>query len=318
MAKISAKNNSNNMENHRFVLEKYRMGGSTKHVCPSCGRGKCFTRYIDQTTGKYVDESCGKCDHDNSCGYHYSPRQYFHDHPTAERPKAKPCKPTPPPPPKPLCTMSMDYVVRSRSHESEFMKWFAIVSPTDALKRVYDDYLIGATKDHGVIFWQIDEEQRVRSGKIMHYGADGHRKGNPSWTHASLIYNRILPDDWTLSQCFFGEHLLKDSKKTVCVVESEKSALVCSAFYPQFTWIATGGCAQLTAEKCRVLRGRKIIVYPDSGKYEEWAAKMKKTEGIDYSIVSDLEHYPGNTDIADLLIADTLPFPPIDFSAPPF
>ena len=74
----------------------------------------------------------------------------------------------------------------------------------------------------------------------------------------------------------------------------------------------------MTAEKCRVLRGRKVIVYPDSGKYEEWAAKMKKTEGIDYSIVSDLEHYPGNTDIADLLIADTLPFPPIDLTPPPF
>ena len=318
MAIISAKNNSNNMENHRFVLEKYRMGGSTKHVCPSCGRRKCFTRYIDQTTGKYIGESCGKCDHDNSCGYHYSPRQYFHDHPTAERPKSKSCKPTPPPPPKPLCTMSMDYVVRSRSHESEFMKWFAIVSPTDALKRVYDDYLIGATKDHGVIFWQIDIEQRVRSGKIMHYAADGHRKGNPTWTHASLIYNRLMSDDWTLSQCFFGEHLLKDSKKTVCVVESEKTALVCSAFYPQFTWIATGGCAQLTVEKCRVLRGRKVIVYPDSGKYEEWAAKMKKTEGIDYSIVSALERYPGNTDIADIIISDVLPFPPTDFSEPPF
>ena len=293
------------------------MGGNTKHTCPSCGRRKCFTRYIDQTTGEYVDEACGKCDHDNSCGYHYPPRQFYHDHPTADRPKAKPYKPTPLPP-KPLCTMPMDYVVRSHSRQSEFMQWFAVVSPTDALKRVYDDYLIGATKDHGVIFWQIDEEQRVRSGKIMHYAADGHRTGNPSWTHASLIYNRILPDDWTLSQCFFGEHLLKDSKKTVCVVESEKTALVCSAFYPQFTWIATGGCAQLTVEKCRVLRGRKVIVYPDSGKYEEWTAKMKKTEGIDYSIVSALERYPGNTDIADIIISDGLPFPPTDFSEPPF
>lgn len=307
------------MEKHRFVLEKYKMGGSTKHVCPGCGRRKCFTRYIDQTTGKYVDESCGKCDHDNSCGYHYSPRQFFHDHPTAERPKAKPCKPTPPPPPKPLCTMPMDYVVRSHSRESEFIQWLAVVLPDAAsLKRVYDDYQLGATKKRGVIFWQIDVEQRVRSGKIMHYTADGHRTGNPSWTHSSLIYNRILPDDWILTQCFFGEHLLKDSNKTVCIVESEKTAVVCAAFYPQFIWIATGGCGQLSPEKCRVLRGRKVIVYPDSGKLKEWTEKFKNTEGIDYTIVSDLEHYAGNTDIADLLLADLLPFPPTDFSTPPF
>ena len=307
------------MEYHRFVLEKYKMGGSTKHTCPSCGRKKCFTRYVDLSSGDYVDESCGKCDHDNSCGYHYPPRQFFHDHPTADCHEAKPFKPVPPPPPKPLCTMSMDYVTRSRSRESEFMKWLAVLLPDAVtLGKVYDDYLLGATKKHGIIFWQVDIEQRVRSGKIMHYGADGHRCGNTTWTHSSLIYNHVLPYEWTLTQCFFGEHLLKDSNKTVSIVESEKTAVVCAAFYPEYTWIATGGCAQLSPEKCSVLKGRKVIVYPDSGKYEEWAAKMKSTEGIDYSIVSALERYPPNTDIADLKISDVLPFPPIDFSAPPF
>lgn len=32
-------------------------------------------------TGEYVADDCGKCDHTASCGYHYPPRQYFHDHP---------------------------------------------------------------------------------------------------------------------------------------------------------------------------------------------------------------------------------------------
>lgn len=70
----------NDTEN-RFVLERYRSGGSNRYVCPQCGRKKCFTRYVDLETGKYVADECGKCDHTASCGYHYPPRQYFHDHP---------------------------------------------------------------------------------------------------------------------------------------------------------------------------------------------------------------------------------------------
>lgn len=43
----------NDTEN-RFVLERYRSGGSNRYVCPQCGRKKCFTRYVDLETGKYV------------------------------------------------------------------------------------------------------------------------------------------------------------------------------------------------------------------------------------------------------------------------
>ena len=36
-------------------------------------------------------------------------------------------------------------------------------------------YRLGCTKDGGVIFWQIDEQQRVHTGKIMYYQPDCHR-----------------------------------------------------------------------------------------------------------------------------------------------
>ena len=74
----------------------------------------------------------------------------------------------------------------------------------------------------------------------------------------------------------------------------------------------------LNADKCKVLKGRKVIVYPDSGKLDEWTEKMKATDGFSYNMVKDLEAYPGNTDIADLLIDERLPFPPIDLIPPPF
>ena len=45
---------------------------------------------------------------------------------------------------------------------------------------------------------------------------------------------------------------------------------------------------------------------------------MKVTEGIQYTMVKDLEAYPANTDIADLLVEERFPFPPIDLTPPPF
>ena len=308
---------------HKYTLEKYKLGGSNRYTCPSCGKRRCFTKYINSDTNEYIDDSCGKCDHECSCGYHYTPKEFFHDHPEAadnSQANYRPAKSSVATSrPKPICTIPPEYVKKCHSMKSVFIDWLNILanSPKE-LARVYEAYAIGATRDGGVIFWQVDINMKVRTGKIMHYGVDGKRKGNPNWVHTKLIYNRIIPDDWTLSQCFFGEHLLNGNTHTVCIVESEKTAIVMSLFYPQYVWIATGGCSMLNADKCKVLKGRKVIVYPDSGKLDEWTEKMKATDGFSYTMVKDLEAYPGNTDIADLLIDERLPFPPIDLTPPPF
>ena len=50
-----------------------------------------------------------------------------------------------------------------------------------------------------------------------------------------------LPDDWTLSQCLFGEHLLPLCPELpVALVEAEKTAVICSAVFPEFLRLATG------------------------------------------------------------------------------
>ncbi len=56
---------------YRYSLERYR------------GRGRkyAFTRYIDNTNNQYVADNVGKCNRLDKCGYHYTPRQYFEDHP---------------------------------------------------------------------------------------------------------------------------------------------------------------------------------------------------------------------------------------------
>ena len=70
------------MSEYRFHLQKYSPGSKT--VCPGCGRKACFTRYVDEEGQVSFPGNVGKCDHINSCGYHYTPREYFHDNPAVK------------------------------------------------------------------------------------------------------------------------------------------------------------------------------------------------------------------------------------------
>ena len=72
-------------------------------------------------------------------------------------------------------------------------------------------YRLGASRLGGVIFWQIDQEERVHDGKVMYYQPDCHRdKGrNPTWVSALLRRRNPFPDSpHETSHCFFGAHLI--------------------------------------------------------------------------------------------------------------
>ena len=66
----------------------------------------------------------------------------------------------------------------------------------------------GCSKDGGVIFWEIDDQQRVHTGKIMYYQSDCHRdkSHNPTWVHT--LMKSHLPANYELQHCLFGLHLL--------------------------------------------------------------------------------------------------------------
>ena len=305
---------------YQYSLERHHSGNIRKYTCPKCGRTKCFTRYVNNDTGEYLSDDCGKCDHDNSCKYHYTPRDYFRDHPSLStgwtpRPAArqnlrqaqKPERVAPVE--KPLCVIDGKYVASSQSGDSQFMDWLTrTVGDAEAVERVYADYFLGATKDRRVIFWQIDLQGRTRTGKIMCYSPDGHRQGNPNWVHA--VMKQELPEKWELTQCLFGEHLLRIyPQRQVCLVESEKTAVVCSAFLPEYVWVATGGCGGLSAGKILPLAGREVTVLPDSGKLIDWQNKICEAQRLHPGLMAtrfrfdtSLEAYEGNTDIADILL----------------
>ena len=298
---------------YRYQLETRKLTGrrQQKTTCPECGRAKCFVRYVDIRNGfQYVSDEVGKCDHEHSCGYHCKPSEYFRDNPEAKCVAILSQQTAPPLPPlPPFQPLASEYVTRSHSPRSTFWRWFAGdlasrlgLSP-EAVQRVYEDYRIGATRWGCVIFWQIDRLGLVHGGHIMQYRPDGHRGGYQGWTHALLIEKGLLPLDWQLYQCLFGEHLLPQRTEAhVCIVESEKTALIMAAHQPQYLWLATSGGGGLNTEKLECLRGRRFTLFPDSGCLEKWQKVLRQTQGLQYTISDRLEQYPANTDIADLLL----------------
>ena len=111
-----------------------------------------------------------------------------------------------------------------------------------------------------------------------------------------------------MTQCLFGEHLLDANPEAiVCLVEAEKTAVICAGYMPENVWVATGGKTQL-GERLDVLRGRTVIAFPDIDATDQWTEYFNGRSDLNVT-VSDLleqnatdEDWEAQIDIADLLI----------------
>ena len=287
----------------RYHLQKYA-GISSRHTCPACERPRCFTLYIDDN-GNALHPTVGRCDHESSCAYHYTPRQYFHDHPghrhfviPSERSEsrnlhhgrhARPDRASP--------GIIPQNLIPPPSATNHLISYLKTMIPSTAIDRIIADYRLASTPDQAIIFLQIDQDNQCRTGKIMQYNpATGHRIKDPNkpgrinWLHSILKRRKQLPPDWQLTQCLFGEHLLpQHPDKTIALVESEKTAIICSAMMPQYLWLATGGKSGLTSERLSSLKGRKIIVFPDIDAFKDWQQKIFTFPHLDIRISRLLE-----------------------------
>ena len=326
--------NESIMSEYRFHLQKYRPGSKT--VCPKCGRKSCFTRYVDGNAQIAFPNHVGKCDHINSCGYHYTPKKYFQDNPTiketmieqnnrsdtpsrAVKPIAKPLSGSAPQ----TSYLPSDWVSQSmqKFDVNPLYRYLTKVAGKEKTDRLFNLYKVGTSKmwNGATVFWQIDINGNVRAGKIMGYDAKtGHRIKHPfnqvSWVHSV----KKIPD-FHMKQCLFGEHLLADassSTRTVAIVESEKTALVAAQFIPDFIWLATGGMhGCFNSKAMQVLRGREVILFPDLKATEEWRRKVPMLQSVcKRATCSDLlekmatdEQRSQGLDIADFLLMEDTP-----------
>ena len=166
------------MSEYRFHLQKYRPGSKT--TCPSCGKSRCFVRYIDEQGSISFPGNVGKCDHENSCGYHYTPKEYFKDNPDVlemdEGSGKSLLSATYKTADKTLSCIvpsyiPSSYVLRSQSHYSinPLYQYFCRVFGESETNRLFDMYRIGTSAKWGgaTVFWQTDINGQVRTGKVM-------------------------------------------------------------------------------------------------------------------------------------------------------
>lgn len=190
-----------------------------------------------------------------------------------------------------LYTLPADIVSRSLSLDSQFCK--SVVAEgylsKERLMTAVNRYRLGASKEGGVIFWEIDDQQRVRTGKIMYYKPDCHRDKNhtPTWVH-SLMKSQ-LPADYELQHCLFGLHLLKEDGRgnmaegrKVAIVEAEKTAVIMSEIVPEFIWMSCGGLQMFNAELLAPLVNHKVVILPDTDEtgetYNKWLTVLKQAQ----------------------------------------
>jgi len=225
---------------------------------------------------------------------------------------------TPPPPrptPPPLKTLVLPKFLMARTllyeelERDNLVRWIKTGINWDVVQRsridnVLNEYNVGHGKNGHTIFWQIDQDGNLRTGKMMKYKPDGHRDKvsawNFDWIHSTLSrhwdaekhemtdeppypYPQLYdPDKQEPCLTFFGMHLLnKHPHATVNIVESEKTAVLMAIAYGNHAtqiWMACGGLEMLSAERLKPItsQGRQIVLFPDRDGVDKWRAKAEQ------------------------------------------
>jgi len=303
------------MNNSIFTLEPYK-GPSTRHRCPACNsKDRSFSLYIYTATGEPVHPSVGRCNHESKCKHNYTPSQYFRDNDISfDTKKPDPVRQVPPKQETSFIDTDLFKLSLAGYKMNNLVTFLKTLFGDEITSQLIAKYFIGSSKhwQGSTVFWQIDTKGKIRTGKIMLYDAISGKRVKEPFNHIHWVHKLINQPDFGLKQCLFGEHLLVDKTKHVAIVESEKTAIISSAYLPQFIWLAVGSLTNLSFEKCLILAGRKVVLFPDLNGFEKWSIKAKdfnnRMIGTRFS-VSDLlersatEHERANGwDIADYLI----------------
>lgn len=249
---------------YKYSLDK----SSKKFKCPDCEK-KTFVRYKD-SSGKYLsDESFGRCDREINCGCMNVPKEENKEKTIEDY---EPKKTVVKKPTSYIPNILMENTWGNYKH-NPFTLFLVELFGDDKTVELIKKYRWGVdvtsiyTRLY-TIFWQIDTKGKVRSGKMVKYGKDGHRDKDSytTWYHKKTDGLKPLFPDFELEQCLFGEHLIsEDLKRPIAIVESEKTAIIASMFLPKYIWLSCGGLTQLSYQKIEVLKNRSVTLFPDLG-----------------------------------------------------
>lgn len=298
---------------------RYRLDPSSKkHICPRCEKKK-FVQYIDKETGNYLPAIYGRCDREEGCQYFLDPYKagYLNNEsPYLEnwQPEAATVKEAKPVfiPAEVLRGTQKDY------SENQFLKNLFAISEANELAKIVGLYQLGTIAEGyrkgAVSFPFIDLIGEVRAIQVKEFDQNNHTKSTdflPSMIAREYKRsNKPLPvwlDQYQKQElkvsCLFGEHLLSlCPENPVALVEAPKTAIYGTLYFGRpeqkksnFLWLAVYNLSSLNLRKCNVLRGRKVVLFPDLSKegkafklWSEQAATIQAKLPSASIIVSDL------------------------------
>jgi hypothetical protein len=248
---------------------------SKKFVCPQCGKNK-FVRMVCES-GNYLSDEFGRCDRSNSCGYSKFPisnvneQQVDYSLPKVKLSSIKNEVPS---------TLPISNVQQSmkRYDINSFFQFLLTIFSKEEIDCVFNLYKVGTSKKWGgsTVFWQINIDFEVRAGKVIKFDAVTGKRIKDPHTLTTWVHSLLKLTEFNLKQVLFGEHLLTlFPEKVICIVESEKTAIIMALKHPTYLWLATSGKNGFTIDKLRVLKNRNVVFFPDTDAYTEWNEKAK-------------------------------------------
>lgn len=176
------------------------------------------------------------------------------------------------------------------SREDQLRTYLDDILDPLVLEGVWNDYKIGVARDGRPVFFYYDQQGRCRNAKVMRFTPDGHRDRETKGAILSVPFllkeAGAIPRDRDFDTILFGEHLLRRyADKPVALVESEKTALVCTVTNPEFVWLATGGASYNQGRAVTLLAGRGVRVFPDADAVKDWSQIFTRKDGF---VVSDI------------------------------
>lgn len=261
-----------------WKLEPYT-GQKSRHTCPNCGKKNEYTRYIN-SGGEYAPFEFGVCNRKEKCGYSRYPSK------DEVRTESKPFIPVPEPPQE---FMQWEEISDALELDNNLFQYLSSLFGQEATLEAFRRYFV-STEGNKVIFPFIDSRGRLTQAKTLGYDQQGHRlKTKSKGIGFAYKGNRNLKIG------LFGEHLL-ETGTIPHIVEAEKTALICSIVYPEYTWLAVGGLELIK----NTFHLKEAVLYPDKGRaFEIWKERSPNRFQFDKTVEeSDLEE---GADLADII-----------------
>ena len=312
---------------------RYTLDSGEKFECPSCGASKRFVRYKDNVRGNYVDGEYGKCDRVNSCGHwvqiknKYVNADMLHQDVVPGRERSI------------LMSDTFEfefyesyYLNRNISrignetrNTNVFLRGLAKRFGIENVIRIHKEMRIGTFYDGGTIFPFFNTRDELITGKIMFYDKNlkrirSGRRSYPMWFHN---YDYKAEDGYYYAGGIQEQHItdipffnykfrayVSGEIDTVCLVESEKTAVIMSIVLPDYHWIASGGLCNLQEYKFFGMNSLNWVLFPDLGYIKNknntsvrdyWENRFDQlSKKFDFKSLSFPEYIPPNANDRDV------------------